>query len=173
MEFTLGLFTGLLLWPWWGLGVFVLLCIVDTVLVENENASWGTAMMLIGTALLVWIAGDVNPFMLAWDNLGSIIKFLLVYFLVGGVWSIAKWYLFLTNVRDDMLDRGEKVRPSQSYARYNQSRIYSWIGHWPFSMIGSLFGDFLSRIVKSIYRALSNLYDKMANNIFKDFESEK
>ena len=173
MEFTLGLFTGLLLWPWWGLGFFVLLCIVDAVLVESENASWGTAMMLIGTALLVWIAGDANPFALVWDNFGNIVKFILLYFAAGALWSIAKWYFFLTNVRTDMIERGEKTRPRQSYARYNQSRIYSWIGHWPFSIIGTVFGDFLTRIVKSIYNTLSNLYDKMANNIFKDFETEK
>jgi len=172
MEFALGMFAGLILWPWWGLGIFILLCIVDSVLVENENASFGTGMMVVGTAMLVWLAGDMNPFVLAWDNFGNILKFFVVYFAVGGLWSIAKWYLYLIGVRDDMRQRGEKKRPCRTYARNNQARIYAWIGHWPFSMIGSLFGDFLGRIVKMIYRSLTNLYDRMANNIFKDFESE-
>ena len=57
MEFTIGLFTGLLMFPWWGLGIFIILCLIDAALVENDSASFGTAMMIIGTAGLVWLAG--------------------------------------------------------------------------------------------------------------------
>jgi len=169
MEFTLGLFTGMLLWPWWGLGIFALLCLVDVVLVENENASFGTAMMLIGTGVLVWLAGETNPFTLAWDNIGDIIKFFVGYFVVGAVWSIAKWYLYLLKVRDNM-SGSTKKRPDESYACNNYDRIGGWIGHWPFSMIGSLFGDFLSRVVKTVIRVLSNLYESLGNVVFKEFE---
>lgn len=170
MEFVLGMFTGMMLWPWWGLSIFVLLCLVDAVLVENENASFGTFMMLVGTGLLVWLAGDANPFSLAWENVGNILKFFIGYFVVGGLWSIAKWYLYLLKVRDNMRDNRQTERPHESYAYNNYDRIAGWIGHWPFSMIGSLFGDFLARIVTTITRFLSNLYENMANNVFKDFE---
>ena len=171
MEFTIGLFAGLLLWPWWALGIFTLMCLVDAVLVENENASFGTLMMLIGTGLLIWLAGDANPFTLVWNNIGSIIMFFIVYFIVGGLWSIAKWYLYLIKVRDKMKKRGETTRPYESYARNNQGRIAAWIGHWPFSMIGFLFGEFLACIVNSTYVFLSNLYANLANSVFKDFDS--
>jgi len=69
MEFVLGMFAGLILWPWWGLGIFILLCIVDSVLVENEEATWGTGLMIIGTAVLIWLAGDMNPFALAHESI--------------------------------------------------------------------------------------------------------
>lgn len=172
MEFALGLFTGLILWPWWGIGIFILMCLVDAVLVENENATFGTFMMLLGTGILVWLAGDANPFTLAWANIGDILKFFIGYFIVGGLWSIAKWYLYLLKVRDHMKECGEKSRPRESYASNNGERIAAWIGHWPFSMIGTLFGDFLSRIIKSIASFLSNLYEDMANSVFKDFETK-
>lgn len=40
MEFLTGLFAGLLLWPWWGLGLFFILCLIDAVLVENNIEGW-------------------------------------------------------------------------------------------------------------------------------------
>jgi len=171
MEFVLGMFTGLMLWPWWGISIFILLCLVDAVLVENESAGFGTFMMIIGVGVLVWLAGDHNPFTLAWQNIGDILKFFIGYFIVGALWSVAKWYLYLLKVRDRMKVSGEKTRPRESYAKNNTDRITAWIGHWPFSMIGSLFGDFLSRIVLTISRMLSNLYENLANSVFKDFEA--
>ena len=106
MEFVAGLFAGMLLWPWWALSIFVILCLIDAALVENESATFGTLMMVIGTGALVWIAGDMNPFALVWQNLGAIVIFFFAYFIVGGIWSLFKWYLYLTNVREDMKEHG-------------------------------------------------------------------
>ena len=172
MEFALGVLAGFLLWPWWAMGIFFLMVLVDAVLVENENATWGTFMMLIGTGLLVWLAGDANPFILVWDNLSSVFLFFIAYFVVGALWSVIKWYLYLTKIRNNMQKHGETKRPRDSYASQNQSRIAGWIGHWPFSMIGSLFGDFLGRLLDSIYTFLSSMYEKIGNSVFKDFETD-
>ena len=97
-----------------------------------------------------------------------------------------KWYLHLLKVRDKAradFDRftaaverpvaAHPKRPSDSYARENKGRIMGWIAHWPFSMVGSVLGDFLTRIVKSIYNVLSDLYDRMANHVFKDFDQDR
>jgi len=170
MEFAFGMFTGMMLWPWWGLGIFFLLCLVDAVLVENDSAGFGTFLILVGTGALVWLAGGHNPFMLAWTHAGDILKFFIAYFMAGALWSVARWYLYLLKVRDNMKANGLTKRGRDTYARNNQAKIVSWIGHWPFSMIGTFFGDFLTRIVTNIYRVLSNLYESIANSVFKDFE---
>ena len=168
VEFTLGLFTGLLLWPWWGLGIFVILCLIDAALVENESATFGTALMVVGTGVLVWIAGDLNPFAVAWQNLGAIIMFFFAYFIAGGVWSIAKYYLFLKNVSAEMKERGTTERPHSSYIRNNKAKVMAWIGHWPFSIIGTFFGDFLYRIGRTIYNHLGGTYERIEKHVFKD-----
>ena len=167
-EFTLGLFAGMLLWPWWGLGIFIALCLIDAALVENESATFGTAMMVVGTAGLIWIAGDMNPFTLMWQNLGAIVLLFFGYFIMGGVWSLFKWYLYLTNVREDMKEHGATERPHNSCARNNKARIMSWIGHWPFSIIGTFFGDFLYRIGRTIYGYLGGTYERIEKSVFGD-----
>lgn len=175
MEFLLGVAAGFLLWPWWAILAFILICVTDIVLLGTDDldgepyVGWGTTVLIVGTGLFAWLATDVNPFVWVWVNLTSIVKFLIVYFFVGALWSIVKWYFYLLKVRDKMLTRKQKERPSESYARNNKVRIFSWIGHWPFSLVGTFFGDFLSRIVNAIYLMLSGLYDSMADRVFKDF----
>lgn len=168
MEFTLGLFAGMLLWPWWGLGIFIVLCLIDAALVENESATFGSIMMLAGTAILVWVAGDMNPFALVWNNLGATVLFVIGFFIFGGIWSLFKWYLHLTNVRDDMKERGTTERPHNSYARNNKARIIAWIGHWPLSIIGTFFGDVLYRIGRRIYSYLGGTYERIEKHVFGD-----
>jgi predicted membrane protein len=168
IEFTMGLFAGVLLWPWWGLGAFVIICLIDAALVENENASFGTALMLVGTGILVWLAGDMNPFVLTWENLGAIIPFFFTYFIVGGIWSVAKYWLFLKNVKADMIERGVTERPRSSYIKNNKAKVMAWIGHWPFSIIGTFFGDFLYRIGRTIYDMLGGTYERIEKSVFGD-----
>ncbi len=170
MDFTLGLFTGLLLWPWWGLGIFVILCLIDAALVENESATFGTAMMVIGTGILVWLAGNMNPFVLMWQNFGGVLLFFFGYFILGGIWSLFKWYLNLINVRDAMKEKGKTERPRNSYARNNKARIMAWIGHWPFSIVGTFFGDFLYRIGRTIYNHLGGTYERIEKHVFGDMK---
>lgn len=168
MDFTLGLFTGLLLWPWWGLGIFIVLCLIDAALVENESATFGTALMVIGTAVLVWLAGGLNPFVLVWQNFGAVLLFFVGYFVAGGVWSLFKYYLYLTNVRDDMKEHGKTERPRNTYMVNNKAKLMAWIGHWPFSIIGTFFGDFLYRIGRTIYNHLGGAYERIEKHVFGD-----
>lgn len=172
MEFALGIAAGFFLWPWWAMMALSLVFIVDIVCLECEAEGWGTTILIIGTALLTWLAIDANIFVWVWNNLANIGKFFLVYFFVGALWSVAKWYFYLLTVRDKMKSSNITTRPWESYASNNKARIFSWIGHWPFSMVGTLFGDFLKRVVLSIYNMLSTLYEKIGNSVFADFKEK-
>lgn len=167
MEFVVGMFAGMLLWPWWVLGAFIIICLIDAALVENESASFGTALMIVGTAALVWI-GSGNPFALAWEHLGALITFIFGYFIAGGVWSLFKYWLFLKNVKASMIERGTTERPRNSYMANNKAKLMSWIGHWPFSIIGTFFGDFLYRIGRTIYNTLGGTYERIEKHVFGD-----
>lgn len=169
MEFLAGMVAGTLLLPWWGLSLLVILFLIDAALVENDRAGLGTFLMLVGIVAVIWTATDYNPFVLAWDNLANLISFFSLYFVVGAVWSMVKWYFYLINVREDMIERNTKERPHNSYASNNKGRIMSWVGHWPFSMIGTLVGDFLTKILRTIYETFSSVYERIEKKIFKDF----
>jgi hypothetical protein len=156
------------------MSMLTLLFIVDIVLVENDCFGWTTTSLLAGLGLAAYFGADVNPFVWAWANVGSILEFFLLFWAAGALWSVLKWYLYLLKVRDRArkyaASGGTKSRPRDSYASENKYRIMGWIAYWPFSMVGSIFGDFLSRIVKNIYRVLSSLYEAMGDKVFSDFE---
>ena len=168
MEFTLGLFAGVLLWPWWALSLFVLLCLIDAALVENESATFGTLLMIVGTGALVWIAGDMNPFVALWQNLGAVILFFFAYFIIGGVWSLFKWYFYLKQVRRGMNKNNDRERPYHSYAANNKAKIMAWIGHWPFSIIGTVIGDFVFEIGRKVFDYLGGTYARIEKHVFGD-----
>jgi hypothetical protein len=176
MEFALGFATGFLLLPWYWMSFLGLLLIVDTVLIENDCFGWTTTSLLVGVGLASWLGAGVNPLAWAFDNLADLVEFFLLFWLIGALWSVFKWYLFLLKIRDEAKDRAKRYgtklerRPTYSYASENVWRITSWIVYWPLSMVGSLFGDILTRIVKTIFNVLSGLYEKMANSVFADFE---
>lgn len=170
LEFALGFAAGFLLLPWYWMSILVLLFIVDIVLVENDCIGWTTTTLLFGLGFAAWLGAGVNPFTWAWVNAANILQFFLMFWAVGALWSILKWYLYLLKVKERAVRRGTKSRPRESFASNNKSRIMGWIAYWPFSMIGSIFGDFLSRIVKNIYRVLSSLYERMGSKVFADFD---
>jgi len=185
MDLALLMFLGFFALPWYWMGGLFLLFMVDVALCESDEFTWGTVLLMAGVALTAWLGGDINPFTYLWHNFAEIVKFFAFYFAIGGLWSIVKWYFYLLKLRDRMLNTtavGKKmrtspegmrnVRPDASYAANNKGRIMGWIGHWPFSVIGTFLGDFIKRIVTSIYNVLSKLYDRMAAHVFVGFDEE-
>ncbi len=185
VEFILGMFVGLWLWPWWGLGIFGILFIADSILCDKDNAFFGTILMVLGMGLLVWLAGDHNPFALIWNNLAHILGFLILYFVMGAAWSMIKWRFFLASLvreakqdfkRWDHKHVADFVRPDESYAKNNAGRIMGWIGHWPMSIVGTFLGDIMLRglvnLCEWIYESLSKAYEGMGNQAFAGLEHE-
>ena len=171
-SFVAGMFFGVVAWPWLGLTAFIVLCLIDSVLVEYENAAWGTGLMIVGTGFLMWLVGDVNPFMAVWYNLKEIAVFVMAYGLIGILWSFIRWGIYVRKEAKKARAEGAKSRPTHTYASYNKARIISWIGHWPFSVIGTFFGEFLKGVLVWIYNQLSGVYEKMGNRAFAGMPEE-
>lgn len=185
MDLALAFFTGMFLVPWWAFFFFTLACLADIICLEIEKEGWGTSLLLLGSMFLVWVGMGVNPFSWAWNNYAELLRFAAGYLAIGGVWSVVKWTLFLVNLKVEYAKefsaanrRAEEggyakpplKRPRKSYASENKVRILSWIGHWPFSMLGTLCGEVLTRIVKTIYNLLSGFYDQIGKAIFREID---
>ena len=188
MDLAFALFLGYFALPWYFMSLLVLLFLVDVALCESDEFSWATIVLVVGTGLAVWLGGDVNPFAYVWNNLAEVFGFFVLYFAVGAAWSIVKWYFYLIRLRDkvksgehrDYTQKGQglseaaikRKRPAKSFAKNNKGRIFGWIGHWPFSMVGTFIGDFIKRIVTNIYLVLQGLFDRMSNHVFAGFDEE-
>jgi hypothetical protein len=55
----------------------------------------------------------------------------------------------------------------------NMDLLMGWVAHWPFSMVATLIGDFLVRAVEHVVKALSGVYDRIDEHIFKGVDEEE
>lgn len=170
MDFVSGLALGFFGLPWIWMFLLLGLFVFNVVLTEWNETGWSTFLLLFGVSIVAWLGGGINVFTWTWANLSSVVQFIFVYLTFGAVWSVAKWYLYLVKIRESVPAGGK--RPIYAYANHHKSRITGWIIHWPFSMIGALFGDVLSRIVSSIYTMMSSMYDRIADSVFAEYDPE-
>lgn len=63
------------------------------------------------------------------------------------------------------IDRYTKT-PAPS-VRANKSRIMTWMGYWPWSMVWTLINDPIKRAFKAIYNRIHNMLQTISNNAFK------
>lgn len=194
MEFALGMVAGALLWPWYCLAGLAMLVIVDVIFCENDAYVGGFFTMLLGVSLLGWLGGSWS-YNTLWSvivaNLGNLALFSVYYLAIGGAWSIAKWFLYSLKLRDALREeiaewnkssdasdtpgvgrsRNPKPsRPSRSFAKNNKGRLTGWVAMWPFSMIGTFIGDFLTKVFDHVVKALSGIYDSISNAVWKEME---
>lgn len=180
MDLALAFVAGFFSLPFLWMIILALILLGDVVCCETEYFGLGAFLVISSSALAAWLGNDINVFGWAWGNLGAIIQFTFFYLLLGTVWSVVKWYFYLLKIRDEYLTgsragmdqkiEGGMRRPESSFARNNKTRIMGWIAHWPFSIVGTFLGDFLTRIFQTIYEAMSGLYDRIAGSVFADFD---
>lgn len=105
--------------------------------------------------------------------------FVFGYFAIGVVWSIAKWYFFLHEKREKLIERSDDGklsdydRKSIPTARNNKSRITTWMSYWPFSALWTLIDEPVKKGFRYIYAEIEKLFEGMTNKMFSDEEIEK
>lgn len=137
-----------------------------------------TVFVLFGTAFLSFI-------ML---NLKVILIGAISYFVLGGIWSVFKWYRLNIKVRnsyndavskglnhDHAISRAKEVNHVRSVPpspAYHKSTITFWIVSWPFSIVTWILGDLVVDVCNYVYELLAGIYTSITKNIFKDFPKE-
>jgi hypothetical protein len=85
-----------------------------------------------------------------------------IYFLLGAIWSLYRWAKYIKQVIEE--SNGEiKFGDLNISAKYQKSKICSWILYWPFSATWNLLED----VVVKIYHSLGGVYDKITKSILK------
>ncbi len=167
-------------WPW---ALLILILGVFTVSTWAENVQFALIGIVLYSAS-AWIFYDVNPFMWAYDNPGTLISYGTIYFAVGAAWSVFKWRnkLLSKNIQYAMNrakdeykptpeDAGDpkaymksNLFPSGAIADENKNQIFSWFLLWPFSVVGYFFGQLLTDIALRIYNLMSGVYDRLTKH---------
>lgn len=189
-EFGAGLVVGALALPWYVLAILVVVFLIDVGTASRDEFAFATGAIVVGLLLvsgLGWWTEGFNPLSWAWNNPVDLITGFVGYALVGCLWAVAKWWLFLKKVHksaetefERMLDAHQKspkhidepkrLRPRESFASNNAGRLTGWIFHWPFSMLGVIIGDFIIKFADTLYKALQGMFERMARARFAGYE---
>jgi hypothetical protein len=191
------LLAGVFALPWYVLGILVIVFLCDIGAASKDEFAFATGAIIVGLLLvsgLGWWTEGFNPLGWAWNHPVDVITGFAAYTLIGCLWSVAKWKLFLRKTfkrseksfeerlarYTDDVARGnvhsgnepKRTRPSESFASNNAGRLTGWIFHWPFSVLGVVIGDIIIRFADTCYKALHGLFERMARAQFAGYEEE-
>lgn len=170
----------------------IIIFIFITIATEIEWFGWST-FTLIGSVIAAHFLHvlDILPYVKT-HILYSII-YSISYMVIGISWSFPKWFFFLRNERDKTREwlKTQYIVSYESYdppgikykntyetlnppvinipqASFHKGKIIAWCAYWPFSLIGTLLNDPARKAFNIIFDQFKNLYQKMADSIFKD-----
>lgn len=118
----------------------------------------------------------------------AVLIFSFVYILIGGAWSVFKWWKYVKNCIEKYKKKiieinsssrtGENLENNLKYAKndleneitvnYYKNDIVCWIAFWPYSAFWDLSGNLIS----SLYDSLTNCYKNISNRALKNLAGE-
>jgi hypothetical protein len=177
-----------------GAPLFWLLIIAESSLLfwaldEETDTSVGVieTISLLAVLLILQFFSNVKVFTYIWAYPVRSVGFLALYLLVGGVWSIGKWWFAETSkfhrVKEEFLRRknitGSKiteefqedwrktVEHQKTNPRDQQSRFLGWIAYWPWSLFWTILNDPLKRAARRVYHELQATYQRITDHVWK------
>jgi hypothetical protein len=170
-------------------------------LVEAENGFWATIVAILTICGINW--GLKYPVfktiqMHPWRVLGLI----GIYLAAGALWSIAKWFFFVHKKRMAYEEFKAKFLRDQSATeltpklaaeladaitdhydsrglnqvpnfREHYDSLTRWATYWPFSMIGTIFSDFVRKVWRYIVEFLGTTYERIATHSFRNITADQ
>ena len=189
MDFALGLATGFLLWPAWVMGIFGLVIVAEIIFCHQEKHAWGFILLFTSTIILGYLGCSWNGASIravVATNAWNMSVLFVQYLFVGAIWSTVKWGIYSFKLRNDYLEAlgrhavrrketggpapNPPKRPPESYARNSLDRLSGWVALWPFSMLSTFIGDFLSKVFEHTVKALSGIYNSISDLAWKDVQ---
>jgi hypothetical protein len=187
-------FGGLLFW-----GLLAVWVIILSVQVNDRHNGYATLTLFLGLAILVlfsntpiWQTIKDHPIYVLYGVLG--------YIVAAGVWAMIQWRFFFlpklfdkyddyraswlkrnslttmpadpttrSKFKDDMARNMGDINDLRSVSQ-NKGRITGWMVYWPFSIVGTFFGDFLHRLFASIYKLLAGSMQRISDNRASKYE---
>lgn len=178
------------LWFW---VIFTVAFLSIMISVETERFSITTPATVIAVGVLMWFTG-FQPIVWMKANGWTLATWVAIYFAVGVIWGVVKWFFYLVRVRDDLVAyRKEKGIPagdalteeardhfiayfmhgtgSKSIppkAAQSKARITFWMIYWPFSMPWTLLNEPIKRLFNFLYNRIAGFLQGMSDRLFRD-----
>lgn len=129
-----------------------------------------------------------------------ILYYVLGYLGIAAVWAMIKWRMFFLpklferyeefrsgwlakkglnevpadgRLRGEMLDQARSYGADPTYHRMvsnNKARIMGWMAYWPFSLLGTFVGDFMHRVLTTMYKMVAGLFQRMSDGMASRYD---
>lgn len=158
MEIITAFFLGYLLNPFALVGLFIVSCLL------SSRGSAFLATVFGGLAMTIVVRLFDVPF-------SYVLYAIPAYLVIGLVWGIWRYKRHVTKKTKDMGSMTASARNHlvrELHPKQMMGRIVGWTITWPFSVVGSMFEDFIAGIEHVIKEWLGGIYTA----IFKQAEQE-
>jgi hypothetical protein len=179
-------------WFWTVSLIFLIIAVVFT---EHESGI-GALVTLTLYILYFQLLAKINFLGWLFEKPANFFIAIGSYLIIGLIWSCVKWWLLVSHIAEKEKDRwadflkkndlpeNTKTLPqrlfddwSSSSFKYrkpefskNKDKITLWVTYWPLSMVYSLLRDFIIKVIRRIVLHFQKIYEKIANNAFKDID---
>lgn len=155
------------IWFWiiTAIAVFLIISFIENF---EENGSLSSTATIIVYGVLLYFFGAkefvLNIFEFVKNSPFQTIGIIILYLLIGLIYSFLKWYSFL------------KMNKANGYtkplASRNKGRITAWITYWPLSLAWTFLNDPVKKLVSWIYDKFQSVYVKIEESVYKPEKKE-
>lgn len=163
------------------------------------HRNYGITFVILASSLLIFSTlggGIIHPQNLL-ENPDELIAGIFLYFVVGAMWSLAKWYGYVRCIKfkndaimkqrqDSITTRGVPQdntitlvqADGAAVANYplhprpipseHRMDLLGWIAYWPWSAMGFLIFDVIGKLTNGLFSALSGMYEFVSRKAFED-----
>jgi hypothetical protein len=149
--------------------------------IESEWGGTGATVTMSITFCLMYFLGAKDHIGSALshivNNPGTVVLMMLGYLLIGVIWSIRKWYVYVGKKKNKILNKikdGDTIGTNIEFdldLRYHKGRIISWMCYWPFSVVWFLINDPVRAIYNFIFEKIKRIYGRIAESAINDVKA--
>lgn len=169
--------------PWILLAIFVASMFYN---VEYEKGFSATATMVIASGI-AYVLYDFNVISYFLANIKTVLVWFIGYLLIGTIWSIIKWYMYVIAAKNfliankfvkfrsalgenkEFLFRGSWQSVPPKFLS-NKARFMIWLIYWPISFVWTMINDPVKMAFEWIYSKLGSSMQKISDKVFEDID---
>jgi hypothetical protein len=164
-------------WVIFSIGLILMFYFINS---KDEGDGVGATITFILSAILLYATSGHRDSFISFitNNWLRNFEIVMIYLIIGLVWSFVKWYFYLLNKKEkleDLITMNSNYELNQydiPKAGENKDKIILWMSYWPWSAIWTIINDPVRKIFNWIYTKFSSIYQKMSDKIFADFNKK-
>jgi hypothetical protein len=173
------------LWFW----LLTAIALFFTGWIAEESGIGATICLIFYVGLLHFGGNNIVSLILAQPWV--VVALFAGYFVLGTVWGVLKWAIYVRGKRDELIDKIRNFCTSRNmpfnlpidkdlwdaYCKHHtvegipkihehKTLFMRWVGFWPLNLVFTLFNDLFRNICRHIYYSLAQHLQQMADRIF-------